>query len=458
MVRGLSKNSPLVILLLLILTSCASIQTQISHYENIDREFTNRNYKRAISEIVEAKKEGKYEEKDKVLYYLDIGIALHNAKEYEKSNKFLSIAEQTIEENFTKSISKLATSMILNDNVLDYPGEDYEDIFTNILMSLNYIHLNNLEEAMVEVRRIDVKLSKLQDKYRGVANKLSKTKENVKFKVGQTNLRYSALGSYLSMLSYLHFGKYDDARIDKERVEKSTPAKMRGFLDEVFETPAMGKVPLYPICFIGKSPVKNPLELSLDLNPDLNLGRITIPGEEKPTLFFRYEGEEDLHFKFAVPSITDRDSRIERIRILVNGKYKGDMHYLEDFGNVARMTFEVKKPIIYLRAGLRTFLKAMLDKKATEEIDKKTEDKKILGAILKIFVDVATDITESADLRCWRTMPGHSYVGKIELSPGTYNITFEYLNSRGKVIDRELKKSLEVRKDGLNLIEGVSYL
>jgi hypothetical protein len=325
-------------------------------------------------------------------------------------------------------------------------------------MSLNYIHLNNLEEAMVEVRRIDVKLSKLQDKYRGMANKLSKTKENVKFKVGQTNLRYSALGSYLSMLSYLHFGKYDDARIDKERVEKSTPAKMRGFLDEVFETPAMGKVPLYPICFIGKSPIKNPLELSLDLNPDLNLGRITIPREEKPTLFFRYEGEEDLHFKFAVPSITDRDSRIERIRILVNGKYKGDMHYLEDFGNVARMTFEVKKPIIYLRAGLRTFLKAMLDKKATEEIDKKTEDKKILGAILKIFVDVATDITESADLRCWRTMPGHSYVGKTELSPGTYNITFEYLNSRGKVIDRELKKSLEVRKDGLNLIEGVSYL
>lgn len=458
MVRGLSKNSPLVIPLLLILTSCASIQTQISHYEDIDREFTNRNYKRAISEIVEAKKEGKYEEKDKVLYYLDIGIALHNAKEYEKSNKFLSSAEQAIEENFTKSISKLATSMILNDNVLDYPGEDYEDIFINILMSLNYIHLNNLEDAMVEVRRIDVKLSKLQDKYRGMANKLSKTKENVKFKVGQTNLRYSALGSYLSMLSYLHFGKYDDARIDRERVEKSTPAKMRGFLDEVFETPARGKVPLYPICFIGKSPVKNPLELSLDLNPDLNLGRITIPGEEKPTLFFRYEGEEDLHFKFAVPTITDRDSRIERIRILVNGKFKGEMHYLEDFGNVARMTFEVKKPIIYLRAGLRTFLKAMLDKKATEEIDKKTEDKKILGAILKIFVDVATDITESADLRCWRTMPGHSYVGKIELSPGTYNITFEYLNSRGKVIDRELKKSVEVRKDGLNLIEGVSYL
>lgn len=458
MVRGLSKNSPLVIPLLLILTSCASIQTQISHYEDIDREFTNRNYKRAISEIVEAKKEGKYEEKDKVLYYLDIGIALHNAKEYEKSNKFLSSAEQAIEENFTKSISKLATSMILNDNVLDYPGEDYEDIFINILMSLNYIHLNNLEDAMVEVRRIDVKLSKLQDKYRGMANKLSKTKENVKFKVGQTNLRYSALGSYLSMLSYLHFGKYDDARIDRERVEKSTPSKMRGFLDEVFETPARGKVPLYPICFIGKSPVKNPLELSLDLNPDLNLGRITIPGEEKPTLFFRYEGEEDLHFKFAVPTITDRDSRIERIRILVDGKFKGEMRYLEDFGNVARMTFEVKKPIIYLRAGLRTFLKAMLDKKATEEIDKKTEDKKILGAILKIFVDVATDITESADLRCWRTMPGHSYVGKIELSPGTYNITFEYLNSRGKVIDRELKKSVEARKDGLNLIEGVSYL
>ncbi len=457
MVRGTSKNSPLVVPLLLLLASCASLQTQVGHYEDITNDFTNRNYKKAVVEIEKAREEGKYKKKDRVLFYLDMGIALHNAGEYEKSNKYLTYAEQAIEENFTKSISTLVTSMILNDNVLDYPGEDYEDIFINILMALNYIHQNNPEDAMVEVRRVDVKLSKLESKYKGMADRLSKTKENVKFTPGQTDLRCSALGSYISMLSYIHLGKLDDARIDRVRVEKVTPVKLKSFLNEVLETPSGGKVSLYPICFTGKSPVKNPLELSLDLNPDLKLGRIRIPGEEKPTLFFGYNGEEDLHFKFTVPTIKDRESRIDRIRILVNGKCVGEMYHLEVFSNVARKAFEVKKPIIYLRAGLRTFLKSMLDKKATDEIDKKTEDKKLLGAVLKFFVDVATDVTESADLRCWRTMPGNAYVGRIDLPPGTYDITFEYLNDRKKVIDRELKKGVEVRKGGLNLIEGVSY-
>lgn len=325
-------------------------------------------------------------------------------------------------------------------------------------MALNYIHLNNIDDAMVEVRRIDVKLSKLQDKYEGMAKKLSNTEENIKFKAGHADLRYSALGSFLSMVSYLHQGKYDDARIDRQRVEVATPAKMKHFLDDVFEVPSGGKVSLYPVCFTGKSPVKIPLELGLDLNPDLNLGRITIPGEEKSTLFFKYKGEEDLHFKFAVPKIDERESKIYKIRVLVNGSFMEEMNYLENFGNVAIKAFEVKKPIIYLRSGVRTFLKAMLDKKATDEIDKKTEDKEVLGAVLKFLVDVATDISESADLRCWRTMPGHSYVGLIELPPGTYNFTFEFLNSRDKVIDREIKKGVEIREDKINIIEGVSYL
>jgi len=452
------KNIPLLILLPFLISSCASVQTKVSHYDDIDREFINRNYERAVSEIVEAKKKGNYEEKDRVLYYLDLGIALHNAGQYSKSNDYLSDAEIAIEENFTKSISKLLTSMILNDNVLEYSGEDFEDIFTNILKALNYIHLNNIDDAMVEVRRIDVKLSKLQDKYEGMAKKLSNTKENIRFEAGQTDLRYSTLGSFLSMVSYLHQGKYDDARIDRQRIEVAIPAKMKNFLDEVFKVPSGGRVSLYPICFIGKSPVKIPLELGLDLNPDLNLGRITIPGEEQSTLFFKYKGEEDLHFKFAVPKIEERESKIYKIRVLVNGSCMEEMHYLENFGNVAIKAFDVKKPIIYLRSGVRTFLKAMLDKKATDEIDKKTEDKKVLGAVLKFLVDVAADITESADLRCWRTMPGHSYVGLIEILPGTYNITFEYLNSRGKVIDRETKKGVEIREGKFNIIEGVSYL
>jgi len=457
MVREVHRSGLLSLFIIFFLASCASLQTQISHYEDIDREFSTRKYERAVGEINEARSKGKYKEKDRVLFYLDMGTALHNAGKYAESNNYLSRAELAIEENFTKSISKLATSMILNDNVLDYPGEDYEDIFINVLMALNYIHLNNFEEAMVEVRKIDVKLSRLAIKYKGMADKLSRSKEKVKFNPGKTDLRYSALGSYLSMLSYNHLGKFDDAIIDRNRVLKVSKAYLNVFLDESLK-PSMGdKIAVYPICFVGKSPVKTPLELSLDLNTDLKLGRIIIPGERKPSLFFRYEGDADLTLKFAVPTITERRTRIKNIRLLVDGELRGEMHLLEDFCNVARETFEVKKPIIYLRAGLRTFLKAVANKEISEEIDKRTEDTKLVGAILKFVTDRVTESTERADLRCWRTMPGDVCVGRTDLAPGIYDFTFEYIDSRGVMIDMETKNGVEVRRGGLNLIEGVSY-
>jgi len=79
-----------------------------------------------------------------------------------------------------------------------------------------------------------------------------------------------------------------------------------------------------------------------------------------------------------------------------------------------------------------------------------------MAGLLKFAVDAVTDITENADLRCWRTMPGRVYGGKIDLPPGEYEIAFEYLDERGNVVDLERKRVL-IDKNDMNLIEGVSY-
>ncbi|MEJ2306851.1 MAG: hypothetical protein P8Y30_04800, partial [candidate division WOR-3 bacterium] len=184
----------------LIIGGCAYLQTQVKHYKGIEEDFSTRYYIQAAEKIEKAKNEGKYEGKDRVLYYLDMGIALHFAGNYRASNEFLDKAEIAIEENFTKSISKMMVSFLLNDNALDYAGEDYEDIFTNIIKTLNYLHLQNYEDAMVEVRRINLKLSKLEDKYSRMADQLSESeklrenKTDFRFTTGKTNLRYSITG------------------------------------------------------------------------------------------------------------------------------------------------------------------------------------------------------------------------------------------------------------------------
>jgi hypothetical protein len=455
---------------------CAYIQTQVKHYKGIEEDFTARFYSGAAERIEKAGREGKYEGKDKVLYYLDMGIALHFAGRYEESNQYLDKAEIAIEENFTKSISKMMVSFLLNDNFLDYAGEDYEDIFINIIKNLNYIHLNNKDDAMVEIRRTNLKLNRLQDKYSSMAEKLGaseKLKESeaeFSFTPGKTNLRYSITGSYLSMLGYKSIGKWDDARIDRRKLIEASSGRLEGFSEEVLSASAGNTVPVYTLCFAGKSPVKIQATLLLDYDPDADRARV-LQSDKKNTEInsFRYKGENELHLKFAVPEIVRRKSRIRHIRTLVNGKALGELQPLEDFGRIAEETFQVKKPLIYLRAALRTLIKAAIDAKAKENIDKKYEDKegeeeeakergknKFMAGLLKFTVNAVTDITENADLRCWRTMPGRVYAGKIDLTPGEYEITFEYLDERGNVIDLE-KKIVSIEQNDMNLIEGVSY-
>jgi len=465
---------------ILLFIGCAYVQTQVKHYKGIEEDFSSRFYSGAAEKIEKAKNEGKYEGKDRVLYYLDMGIALHFAGRYAESNESLDKAEIAIEENFTRSISKMMISFLLNDNVLDYAGEDYEDIFINIIKNLNYIHLKKTEDAMVEIRRTNLKLNRLQDKYSGMAEKLGESKKlkesetEFSFNPGEINLRYSVTGSYLSMLGYKSMGDWDDVKIDRIKLLEASSGRLENFSSEILSPAAENTVPVYTLCFAGKSPVKIQSTLLLDFDPDLNMARVMLPGKKNTEInSFRYKSDNELHLKFAVPEIARRKSGIRHIRTLVNGKALGELHLIEDFGHIAEETFKVKKPLIYLRAALRTLIKASIDAKAKEDIDKKYEDKKeeekdkeeevrergknkFMAGLLKFAVDAVTDITENADLRCWRTMPGRVYGGKIDLPPGEYEIVFEYLDERGNVVDLEKKRVL-IDKNDMNLIEGVSY-
>jgi len=117
---------PLVLLLsFLLLTGCGSLITNKKFYEPITVELQNGNYK--------AKK--KYQNKDRFVYFIDAGLAYHYASDFEKSNQKLTKAENTADELFTKSITRAAASLLLNDNVLEYSGEDYEILYTNLFKS-----------------------------------------------------------------------------------------------------------------------------------------------------------------------------------------------------------------------------------------------------------------------------------------------------------------------------------
>ena len=107
------------------------MQTSLNQYAGINEKLVNRDFQAAITQI-EAAKETQYKEKDKALYKLDLGMLKFYNKDYAESIQLLDEAEQHIADNYTKSVGKAAASLLLNDNALEYSGEDYEDIYTNI--------------------------------------------------------------------------------------------------------------------------------------------------------------------------------------------------------------------------------------------------------------------------------------------------------------------------------------
>ncbi len=146
----------------------------------------------------------------------------HYNGNFVQSNTLLTKAEKAFDELYTKSIGRGAASMLLNDNVLEYSGEDYEDVYLNVFKALNYVELDKFDDAFVEIRKINEKLSLLEQKHKKMAKQFNKSKDKKKsFETGKNKFHNSALGRYLSMLLYRAEGKMDDARIDKEKIDGS---------------------------------------------------------------------------------------------------------------------------------------------------------------------------------------------------------------------------------------------
>ena len=79
----------------LCLTGCASMRTGKSQYAGMELLLAKADYPAAIARI-EAAKEKAYTYKDRVVYYLDIGMLHHWNGDYEISNAMLEKAERGV--------------------------------------------------------------------------------------------------------------------------------------------------------------------------------------------------------------------------------------------------------------------------------------------------------------------------------------------------------------------------
>ena len=461
MVKKLSIISALLIQLLLV--GCASIQTSLNQYAGINEKLVNRDFQAAITQI-EAAKETQYKEKDKALYKLDLGMLKFYNKDYAESIQLLDEAEQHIADNYTKSVGKAAASLLLNDNALEYSGEDYEDIYTNIFKSISYLDENKFDDAFVEVRRVNIKLNRLEDKYKKLAAGFGQSNDaKTKIEAGSNNFYNDALARYLSMIMFRAEGKYDDARIDADFLKKAWTEHPDVYdftmpdFDNYLERGR--KIKLSLMSFTGKSPVKESNTLYVHTEEDLIIIASTseLPEGQKELNdldTIPWDGvQKGYHFKFQLPKLKRRTSCVGKIMVYVDDLEPVVLDKLEDFSNVAEKTYKVKEPIIYLKTIIRATTKGLFAAKRKEEMEAEINNE-ILGFLARAITDVAVDATENAERRISRFFPGVASVGEIEVSGGTHNIKFEYYSKSGNLLYVDSIENYKVQRNGLNLIHS----
>jgi len=451
------------ILLILFALSCASTKSSKVQFVGVDDKIISRDYQGALNQIKSAK-EKFYKEKEKALYYVDAGMLHHYNGDFEQSNILLSKAETAFDELYTKSLGRGAASMLLNDNVLEYSGEDYEDVYLNVFKALNYVELDKFDDAFVEIRKINEKLSLLEQKHKKMAKKYNSSKDKKKnFETGKNKFHNSALGRYLSMLLYRAEGKMDDARIDKDKIDEAWQLQSHIYN---FSKPSLisylnrtDKAKINIVSFTGRAPHKKANTLYIHTEKDLVVIGTT---KENPRgkqnlktldLINWKDMKKGYHFKFQLPFMKTRKSNIGRIEVIIDDKVSADLQQIEDIEKVALETFKIKEPMIYLKTITRTILKGLFAAKRKEEMEKKI-DNALLGFAARLATDAVVDATENADLRISRFFPAKTSVTEIEVPPGIHNIKVKYYSKNGSVLFVDDLGDKNVSKSGLNLFES----
>lgn len=211
-------------------------------------------YKQSIDEGLNLAKEGNWAQaestlepvlnnpQDQLLYYLEIGTLAQNQGDFERSNDLLEQAEALSDTFLKDSFSNRSWALLSNPRQSNYRGNGLERVYISYLKSLNYLALAEQaknptdklklqDAALVEVRRIDIKLNEIRAQnpsYQDLDDK-----NNQAFYLKALNwlgdfytggrdtdkflYRDDAWARYMEGLQYENSQEFDDARISYQK-------------------------------------------------------------------------------------------------------------------------------------------------------------------------------------------------------------------------------------------------
>ncbi len=400
----LFKIASIAILSLLFLSGCA----HKLDYNLLHTQLQNGECRAATVHI--DKSRDAYGANAELLYLLDSAIVHLHCGDFETAQVRFHAAELLAEKLWTKSISRQTASLVTSDYVLAYEGEDYERALINMMSAIGYLQTGQIDDALVECRRLDSLLSLYNNKY----NEKNIYKED-------------AFGRYLSGILNEADHELDDAFIDYLKAYKT-------YLDyeQHYDTPmpaALTEDLLRVAKVVGRVAEVETLQPDVSAREMLSYAETRTLGK---IVFIQFSGRAPLKTEGNIYVPTKYGPvtvSFPRLRLLPqacnfyrltlsspNARFDTELALAEDIGRIALKNMDDKKARIITKTIARAVAKQLFINALASNEDKNTE------AAVKTALNILNLFLERADTRSWRTLPGEIYMARLFVPPGEYTV------------------------------------
>ncbi len=364
--------------------------------------------------------------KNRFLFWVNAGLVESMQGHFEASNAYFEKADLFIEDD-KKKVAEEGAALLLNPNLSTYRGEDHEKLMINYYKALNYYQMGLYDEAIVECKRMDIRLKQLSDKYKSD----NKYKEDA-FIHTLMGIIYDATGDYNNaFIAYrnayrIYKGSYKNLFNmpvpEQLKHDLIRTADLSGIYDERdrfvklfninYQRPSSNQVQAVILWNNGLGPVKDEWGINFAIIYTGN-GWVSFVNNDYGLSFPFYIGDSDLNgltwIKVVFPKYVERPSLYQKGNIEYNGKTY-PLNLLQDVNAISFKVLEERMMLEFAKSLGRVALKQAAAAKVSQENDG-------LGMALSLLASAS----ESADTRNWQTLPHSIYYTRVYVNANMDN-------------------------------------
>lgn len=418
-----------VCLFIILTTGCASLQNYTRKTEPARNYIAKGAYEKAITSFPEEVRGA-----NEVLIHMERGTILQDMGQFEASVKEFELAAAKIDAFESRAVisasksSSQVGSLLINEQVQPYEGEDFEKILIHTLDALNYLMMNDIEGARVEIRNAYRRQKELYEKhYKAIQKAEKKVKgaswkdsfmkaDRARFKrleakaASVRSVYQNAFAYYISSFVYELAGEPDEAYIDLKHAIKAAPdsipiqkdlirlSKELHYYDDLESWERrFGKLNIGPqdgadvfvVLGVGLAPIKEEVKFPIPIH----YGRRGVVFAALPV--YRFEPTTTL-----AGMVGYGNTRIKTSKVL-------------DVDATAARNLLDEFPILFAKQIARTSIKAAATNRMSKEF----------GPLGGVVGSVVSAVTEQADLRTWSTLPKEIQVARLFIPNRTTGLT-----------------------------------